>query len=65
MTPQEQKAAAKEFADYWKGRGYEKGETQPFWINLLRILGVESPEQGYIEFEDRAHIDSAHGFIDG
>ena len=65
MTPQEQKAAAKEFADYWKGKGYEKGQTQPFWIGLLRVLGVEHPDQGYIEFEDRAHIDSAHGFIDG
>ena len=65
MTPQEQKAAAKEFADYWKGKGYEKGQTQPFWIGLLRVLGVEHPDQGYVEFEDRAHIDSAHGFIDG
>ena len=65
MTPQEQRQAAKEFADYWKGKGYEKGETQPFWIGLLRVLGVEHPDQGYIEFEDRTHIDSAHGFIDG
>ena len=66
MTPQEQRQAAKEFADYWKGKGYEKGETQPFWIGLLRdVLGVDHPERGFIEFEDRAHIDSAHGFIDG
>ncbi|MBQ6103996.1 MAG: class I SAM-dependent DNA methyltransferase [Kiritimatiellae bacterium] len=65
MTSQQQRAAAKEFADFWKGKGYEKGQTQPFWIGLLRVLGVENPDRGYIEFEDRAHIDAAHGFIDG
>lgn len=65
MTAAEQKAAAKEFADFWKGKGYEKGQTQPFWLSLLRdVLGVEHPER-IIEFEDKAHIDSAHGFIDG
>lgn len=30
MTAQEQKQAAKEFADFWKGKGYEKGQTQNF-----------------------------------
>ena len=63
-TAAEQKRAAKEFADFWKGKGYEKGQTQPFWLSLLRVLGVERPETA-IEFEDRAHIDAAHGFIDG
>ena len=64
-TAAQQRVAAKEFADFWKGKGYEKGQTQPFWLSLLRdVLGVEHPER-YIEFEDRAHIDAAHGFIDG
>ena len=66
MTPTSQREAAKAFADYWRGRGYEKGETQPFWIGLLRdVLGVDHPERGFIEFEDKAHIDAKHGFIDG
>ena len=30
MTPQEQKAAAKEFADYWKGKGHESARAQTF-----------------------------------
>ena len=64
-TPASQQTAAREFAAFWTGKGYEKGQTQPFWIGLLRVLGVENPDQGYIEFEDRAHIDAAHGFIDG
>ena len=64
-TPTSQKSAARDFVTFWTGKGYEKGQTQPFWIGLLRVLGVENPDQGYIEFEDRAHIDAAHGFIDG
>jgi|GEM_PF-3658106 len=30
MKESEQKAAAKAFAETWKGRGYEKGETHSF-----------------------------------
>ena len=64
MTPQEQGQAAKAFVSFWRGKGYEKGQTQPFWLHLLRILGVGAPEAA-IEFEDKANIDAAHGFIDG
>ena len=34
MTSKEQRAAVKAFAEEWKGRGYEKGESQPFWLTL-------------------------------
>ncbi len=61
---QSEQQAAREFVAFWTGKGYEKGQTQPFWLSLLRVLGVERPE-AFIEFEDRAHIDIAHGFIDG
>lgn len=30
MTEKEQKTAAKNFADFWEDKGYEKGESQPF-----------------------------------
>lgn len=64
MTDMEQKAAAKHFAEYWVGRGYEKGESQPFWLSLLRdVFGVEHPEE-YISFEDQVHLDHT-SFIDG
>ncbi|MCL1996306.1 MAG: N-6 DNA methylase [Defluviitaleaceae bacterium] len=63
MTDTQQRAAAKKFADFWKGKGYEKGQSQPFWLSLLRdVYGVEYPEQ-FAEFESRAHIDH-RGFID-
>ncbi len=64
MTDMEQKAAAKHFAEYWADRGYEKGESQPFWLSLLRdVFGVEHPEE-YISFEDQVHLDHT-SFIDG
>ena len=63
LSAPEQTAAAREFAAFWHGKGYEKGQTQPFWLHLLRVLGVESPES-FIDFEDAARMDEAHGFID-
>ena len=36
MKDTERRAAAKSFSEYWKERGYEKGESQPFWLSLLR-----------------------------
>ena len=63
MTDAQQKKAAREFAQYWKGKGYEKGESQRFWIMLLRsVLGVEEPEK-FVEFEDQVHLDNT-SFID-
>ena len=65
MTDAQQKTAAKKFADYWQGKGYEKGESQPFWLSLLRdVYGIEEPEK-YISFEDQVKLDRAGGFIDG
>ena len=44
MNDTQQKAAAKSFAAYWKGKGYEKGESQAFLLSLLRdVYGVEHP----------------------
>lgn len=64
MTASQQKAAAKAFAAYWKDKGYEKGESQAFWLSLLRdVYGVEHPEQ-LISFEEQVHLDHT-SFIDG
>ena len=64
MTDREQRSAAKAFADNWKGKGYEKGESQKFWLSLLRdVYGVEHPEN-FISFEDQVHLDNT-SFIDG
>ena len=64
MRDIEQKNKAKEFAEYWKGKGYEKGESQKYWLSLLRnVYGIDEPEK-FIFFEDQVHIDHT-SFIDG
>lgn len=63
MTANEQKAAAKAFVETWKDKGYEKGESQPFWLALLRnIFGIEKPEE-FIVFEEQVKLDHT-SFID-
>ncbi len=65
MTEKEQRKKAKEFAEYWKNKGNERSESQPFWLALLRdIFGIQEPEK-FIIFEENVHIDQANGFIDG
>ena len=57
--------AATEFAERWKGRGYERGESQPFWIDLLsNVYGIDTPTNGFITFEDHRMVDASN-FIDG
>ena len=36
LTDAQQRNAAKKFAAEWEGRGYEKGETHAFWMELLQ-----------------------------
>lgn len=59
----EQKKAAKDFAEKWQGRGYEKGETQSFWSELLQtVYGVEIPS-AYMECEVQVQLENT-SFID-
>ena len=64
-TEKQMAMAAAEFAKRWKGRGYERGESQPFWIDLLsNVFGIETPSDGFIRFEDHQMVDASN-FIDG
>ena len=64
MTDAQRRAAAKEFSAQWAGKGYEKGQSQAFWLSLLRdVYGVEHPET-FITFEDQVALDHT-SFIDG
>ena len=63
LTDAQQRSAAKKFTAEWQGRGYEKGETHAFWINLLRtVLGVAEPES-FISFETQVLLGHT-SFID-
>ena len=50
------------FVEYWNGRGDKKGESQPFWLNLIRLLGIADSEK-LISFENRVSLSHA-SFID-
>jgi hypothetical protein len=64
MAEVKQRTAAKDFANFWKDKGYEKGQSQAFWLSLLRdVFGIEHPEE-FISFEDQVHLDHT-SFIDG
>jgi type I restriction-modification system DNA methylase subunit len=62
-TDKQKSAAAEAFATKWSGTGYEKGDTQKFWLELLqKVLGVEDP-YSFVEFEDKVMVDSTN-FMD-
>lgn len=64
MTQTEQQKAAKKFSENWKGKGYEKGESQKFWLDLLcNVFGI-TDFTNFIEFEDQVKLDHT-SFIDG
>ncbi len=63
MISNNKQTAARRFVQTWKGRGYEKGDTQPFWYQLLHdIFGIEVPAN-FVQFELPVHLKSTK-FID-
>ena len=63
MTTIQQQQAAKEFAARWKGKGYEKGESQIFWIELLeQVFGIQKLSE-VMSFEQQVKLDHT-AFID-
>ena len=63
LTDVQHRAAAEKFAAEWKDRGYEKGETHAFWMELLHMVcGVANPAQ-FITFESQVLLGHT-SFID-
>jgi len=63
MDSAKQRQNAKKFISEWKG--YEKGETQKFWISLLQdVLGVPQAVR-LLDFEKQVIVDGQTKFIDG
>ena len=49
----QQSIAASEFAKRWMGRGYEKGDSQIFWADLLtNVYGVKNIAE-FIFYEEQ------------
>lgn len=63
LTEKQQRTAAADFIKRWQGRGYEKGESQLFWIDLLTNVYGISDAANFICFEQQARLDHT-SFID-
>ena len=64
MNKNQQDQAALKFQKDWNGSGYEKGESQKFWIDLLTHLYGVTDIKGFIEFEKQVKLGHT-SFIDG
>lgn len=64
-TDKQMAAAAAAFAKRWQGEGYEKGQSQMFWSDLLtKVYGVEDLTS-FVRFEEQVKSDaSTTNFID-
>ncbi len=64
-TDKQMSQAASEFAKRWNGEGYEKGQSQLFWGDLLtKVFGVDDLTS-FVRFEDQVKSDtSTTNFID-
>ena len=64
-TDKQMAAAAAEFAKRWEGKGYERGQSQLFWADLLtNVFGVENLLE-FLRYEEQVEsmVDSTN-FID-
>ncbi len=56
--------AIRKFVLKWKNHGYEKGDTQKFWLQFLRdVLKVSNPDD-FIEFEKPVKVKKTTNSID-
>ncbi|MGV9189449.1 class I SAM-dependent DNA methyltransferase [Arcanobacterium canis] len=61
LSPTQRKRAARNFAQKWAGRGYEKGDTSSFWLELLGdVIGMDDVTTN-VRFEKATNT---HGYID-
>ena len=64
MNKTQQDQAALSFQASWTNRGYEKGESQQFWLDLLsNVFGIQDIGS-FISFENQVKL-SHTSFIDG
>lgn len=55
--------AIRKFVEIWKGRGYEKGDPQTFWHQLLHdVFCIDTPAT-FISFEKRVDGTFSDGYI--
>jgi hypothetical protein len=64
MTDAEQREAARQFVNKWRGRGNEDEDGRSYWIDLLHdVLGMENVTDR-VEFEKKVYVDGNKKRID-
>ncbi len=63
MTNAEQREAARQFIQKWRGHGNEKQESQSYWIDLLSVLGIGKVTD-YVQFERPVIVNRQQKYID-
>ena len=64
MTDSEQREAARQFANRWKGRGNEDEDGRSYWIELLtEVLGLEHAT-AQVNFEKKVVVNGNTKRID-
>ena len=59
------KYTIEDFVRRWSGKGYEKGEKDSFWTELLgEIFSIRHPSE-FINFEKQVEVNGQTKFIDG
>ena len=57
------RSRATTFAFDWKNQGYEKGQSQTFWIEFFEVFGISQKRVAVFEKKVKK-IDGKDGFID-
>jgi hypothetical protein len=58
------RARAARFAEEWKGKGYERGETQTFYNEFFKVFGVTRKKVAIFEEPVKGLAANKRGFID-
>ena len=64
MTDAEQREAARQFVNKWRGKGNEDEDGRSYWIDLLQnVLGMEKVTDR-VDFEKKVYVDGNKKRID-
>lgn len=58
------RARAARFAEDWRGKGYERGETQTFYNEFFEVFGVPRKKVAIFEEPVRGLAENKRGFLD-
>ena len=58
------RAKAARFAEEWRGKGYERGDTQTFYNEFFEVFGLSRKRVAGYELAVKGLADGKSGFLD-